>query len=463
MAKYRLRKMPAELMIGGMIAILAALLINLLFQKLEISFTDIATKLSAAERQACYAMIIENQDIMAYEARKHGGGIVFSEFAEECMKGITVLNSGLMTYSEEERNDNVLKENVSLNSEQDEEKVVGEYDWEKFDRIASEENADQNAQENKAVGVFSQIIGKQEEAGPMPEQRYLPVKYLEKTNLPKLAEILEHPSSINRVPFVGSQVLIENHYPMEKLADPKYLLSEYYIVDSVTSAPQELFQAEKLLTADLTIDPEPNGYQILIYHTHGTEAYADSRAGEEADTVRGAGEELAKELRALGYTVYHDRKAYDWKDGHDNRNYAYSTALPYLQDYLTEHPETRVVIDLHRDSGARRVTEIDGKQTAQVMLFNGMCRNESGPIDYLDNPHLESNLALSLQLNLTGRVLYPGLMYRIYLKNYRYNQHLTDHCLLIELGTDQNTVEEAYNAMKPLAEVLDAVLRKDDN
>ena len=117
-----------------------------------------------------------------------------------------------------------------------------------------------------------------------------------------------------------------------------------------------------------------------------------------------------------------------------------------------------VIIDLHRDSGARRATTINGKKTAQVMLFNGLCRNASGPIDYLDNPNLSGNLAFSLQTNLVGRVLYPDLMFRIYLKNYRYNQHFRERCMLIELGTDQNTVQEAYNAMEPLADILNTVL-----
>ena len=178
------------------------------------------------------------------------------------------------------------------------------------------------------------------------------------------------------------------------------------------------------------------------------------------DTVRGPGEALAEYLRGYGYTVYHDMTAYDRKDGKDNRNMAYSTARPQIEAFLEKHPEVEVIIDLHRDSGAKRVATIDGKKTAQIMLFNGLCRNASGPIADLENPNLERNLGFSLQLNLTGRVMYPNLMFRIYLKNYRYNQHFRPRCLLVELGTDQNTVEEAYNAMKPFAEILDMVLSK---
>ncbi len=257
----------------------------------------------------------------------------------------------------------------------------------------------------------------------------------------------------------AAAVLSEN-YSLELLATSDALLSEYYIVDSVTSTLPELFRAEELLNRDLGVEKTEKGYQVLIYHTHATEGYSDSRTGEVMDTVRGPGEALAEYLRARGYTVYHDMTAYDWKDGKSNRNYAYSTAGPQIEAFLKEHPETEIIIDLHRDSGAKRVSEVNGRQTARVMLFNGLCRNASGPISYLDNPNLSDNLAFSLQVNLIGRVLYPGLMHKIYLKNYRYNQHFCGRYLLIELGTEKNTVEEAYNAMEPLAEVLDVVLSR---
>lgn len=286
---------------------------------------------------------------------------------------------------------------------------------------------------------------------------YLPVSYAKgavEAALPKTEETAA--VSQNRV---GVKLLLENNYCLQDLADPDYLLSTYYIVDSITSALPELFDGEELVSRDLSIAPAQEGYQILIYHTHASEGFIDSREGEVMDTVRGPGEQLAEYLRGYGYTVYHDMTAYDRKDGKDNRNYAYSTAAPQIEAFLEEHPEVEVVIDLHRDSGAKRVTEVNGKQTAQIMLFNGLCRNASGPIDYLENPNLSGNLAFSLQTNLVGRVLYPNLMFRIYLKNYRYNQHFRERCMLIELGTDQNTVGEAYNAMEPLADILNTVLQ----
>ncbi len=289
---------------------------------------------------------------------------------------------------------------------------------------------------------------------------YLPVSYA-KGEVEAVVQIpvADEPISAGKE-TLRSRLLLENNYSIPDLANPDYLLSTYYIVDSITSTLPELFNGEELILRDLSIAPaKEDGYQILIYHTHASEAFADSRQGEVMDTVRGPGEKLAEYLRGYGYTVYHDMTAYDRKDGKDNRNAAYSTARPEIEAFLEKHPEVEVIIDLHRDSGAKRVATVNGKPTAQVMLFNGLCRNASGPIDYLDNPNLSGNLAFSLQTNLIGRVLFPNLMFRIYLKNYRYNQHFRERCMLIELGTDQNTVEEAYNAMEPLAQILDMVLR----
>ena len=94
------------------------------------------------------------------------------------------------------------------------------------------------------------------------------------------------------------------------------------------------------------------------------------------------------------------------------------------------------------------------------MLFNGLSRNLSGELSYLPNRNLSCNLAFSLQTKLIGDEMYPGLMHRIFLKDYRYNMHLMARYMLIELGTNNNTVEEAANAMEPLADILAQVLGK---
>ncbi len=254
------------------------------------------------------------------------------------------------------------------------------------------------------------------------------------------------------------EILEERFGALEEVSFQSFL-SNYYIEDVSTKATEELLKPEKLANYNLGMKKtkEP---QILIFHTHGSEGYADSRAGVTEDTVIGVGELLATELKeTYGYNVIHETSVFDRKaDGTDDRNNAYNNALPVITKILEEYPSIEVVIDLHRDSGDARTSVINGVSTAKVMLFNGLCRTKDGPITYYSNPNLEGNLAFSLHLQITGNELYPGLMHRNYLKSYRYNMHLKEKYLLVELGTHKNTVAEAMAAMIPFAETIATVL-----
>ena len=111
------------------------------------------------------------------------------------------------------------------------------------------------------------------------------------------------------------------------------------------------------------------------------------------------------------------------------------------------------------------MTDVDGKPTAQIMFFNGMSQTPEGPIEYLQNPYREQNLAFSFQMQLNAQAYYPGFTRKIYLKGLRYNLHLRPRSALVEVGAQTNTYEEARNAMEPLSELLDMVLqssRKND-
>ena len=171
---------------------------------------------------------------------------------------------------------------------------------------------------------------------------------------------------------------------------------------------------------------------------------------------------LAELLEEKGFSVYHDRSVYDVRDGELDRNKAYTYALEGITGILEENPSIQVVIDLHRDGvdeGTRLVTEINGKETARIMFFNGLSQTPDGPIPYLENPYREENLAFSLQLQLKAEAYYPGFMRKIYLKGLRYNMHLRPASCLVEAGAQTNTYQEVRNAMEPLAEILTMVLQ----
>lgn len=251
-------------------------------------------------------------------------------------------------------------------------------------------------------------------------------------------------------------------YTMEQLQDVNFLIRNFYIVDQDTRITEKLFDAEKLLGKDMTLKQENDAPQILIYHTHSQEAFIDSRKNEKSDTVVGVGSYLTKILAdQYGYNVIHDTTSYDIIDGQLDRNAAYNVAKVGIYKILEENPTIEVIIDLHRDGADKRVTVINGEETAQIMLFNGLSRDQHGPISHLDNPYQQDNLAFSLQMQLKSLDMYPGLFYKNYLHAWRYNMHLRPKTILMELGTDKNTLQSAMNAMVPFAEILDQVLQGD--
>ncbi len=238
------------------------------------------------------------------------------------------------------------------------------------------------------------------------------------------------------------------------------LRSEFFAVDASTSMKEEYLDAERLLNEDLMLNNEEvEGPQILIYHTHASEDFMDSIPGDPSTTIIGAGNRLTELLEGYGFRVLHDTGVYD-----QERDNAYEKALPAVEQILKENPSIEVVIDLHRDEMAndrRLVMDLQGRTTARFMFFNGLSYlRRQGEISYLENPYILDNLAFSFQAQVLANEYYPGLTRKIYLKAYRYNMHLCPKSMLIELGAQNNTVEEIMNACDPLAHVLAMVLKK---
>lgn len=251
--------------------------------------------------------------------------------------------------------------------------------------------------------------------------------------------------------------------PREQLTDFNYLLNNFFVVDPTTTALESQINADTLLGKDMKLEKNPEQPQILIYHTHSQEGFADSVEGDTSTTVIGVGDYLVQLLQErYGYQVLHITDTFDIVDGQLDRSAAYNYAEPVISQALQEHPTIEVVIDLHRDGvdeSKHLVTEVNGKPTAQVMFFNGLSRtNQNGEISYLPNPYIEDNLAFSFQLEYLAKQYYPEYTRCIYLKGYRYNLHLKPRSLLLEVGAQTNTVEEAKNAMEPFADLLYKVL-----
>ena len=251
---------------------------------------------------------------------------------------------------------------------------------------------------------------------------------------------------------------------MERLNDFEYLVSNFYTVDSVTYINPSELNASELLGKDLRIDLSTGGSKILIYHTHSQETFADSD-NDPSTSIVGIGRYLTEILNnKYKIPTMHHEGVYDLINGKLDRSEAYEFAKPEVEQILAENPSIEVVIDLHRDEMAndrRLVMDLQGRPTARFMFFNGLSYlRRQGEISYLENPYILDNLAFSFQAQVLANEYYPGLTRKIYLKAYRYNMHLCPKSMLIELGAQNNTVEEIMNACDPLAHVLAMVLKK---
>ena len=207
------------------------------------------------------------------------------------------------------------------------------------------------------------------------------------------------------------------------------------------------------------------GPQILIIHTHATEAYTpdgtdvytpsdQSRTLEEEDNTLRVGDEMERVFTEMGLSVIHDRTLHDYPQ----YNQAYTRSAQTVKDYLAQYPSIQIVLDVHRDALVgedgtvyKAVTRIDGVDTAQVMLVVGHGQNGS-------NPHWMENLALACKLQTGMNTLYPTLARPMTFRASSYNQELSTGSLLVEVGTHGNTLQEALAGARLFARAAGQVL-----
>ncbi|MCD7886889.1 MAG: stage II sporulation protein P [Clostridiales bacterium] len=215
----------------------------------------------------------------------------------------------------------------------------------------------------------------------------------------------------------------------------------------------------------LTLQPASAGPQILIMHTHATEAYTmdgddvytesdESRTTDENYNMIRVGEEMKAVFEELGFSVVHDTTTYDYP----GYNGSYGRSLEGVQSYLEQYPTIQVVLDVHRDAliGSdgtvyAKTTAIDGEQVAQVMLVVGT--DDGG----LTHPNWEDNFTLALKLQGAMLALDDTLPRDIDLRSQRFNQHLTAGSLLVEVGTSGNTLQEALAGARLFAQAAGTV------
>lgn len=249
-------------------------------------------------------------------------------------------------------------------------------------------------------------------------------------------------------------------------SSPIYIpLSAGYLKNSTKLDNSEVQEElDQPLELAITETDEP---QVLIIHTHATEAYEgfastfyDTRntwrsTDNSCNMVR-VGERIAQELEAEGIGVLHDDTQHDYP----SYNGAYERSAKTVKGYLEEYPSIKVVLDVHRDAIqpdseeiVKATAEIDGKKAAQVMIITG-CEDGSMGV-----PEWSSNLRFAAALQSTAEESYPGLMRPIFFCYRKYNMDLTTGSILLEFGSHGNTLKEAEYSGELVGKALAQTLK----
>lgn len=212
---------------------------------------------------------------------------------------------------------------------------------------------------------------------------------------------------------------------------------------------------DSVLSAGCPIRLETGKPQILIIHTHSSEAYSPAGLDKYDDlgtnrtldqnlNVIRIGKELAKIFEDCGLNVIHDTQVFDYP----SYTGSYNRSCEAVEKYLADYPSIKIVIDLHRDALCsdtvtyKTTATEQGVCASQVMLFVGS--DASG----LEHPNWRQNLSLALYLQNAVCQSYPSLMRPITLTKYRYNQHLSPGSMILEVGSNGNTLQEALAAIR---------------
>ncbi len=224
---------------------------------------------------------------------------------------------------------------------------------------------------------------------------------------------------------------------------------------------------KKLLDSDLSFSVNKNTEkpQVLIYHTHTGEAYLDadvdyfyesyySRTNNNSFNVVAVGDAISEVLEENGIKTVHDTTVHD-----STYNGSYDRSAQTVLDDIKKHPEIKVVLDIHRDAlgseekKVKTVFEHNGKKGAQIMILSGC-----DPDNERNFQNWEKNLSFALKIQNTAEKLYPGMTRPMDFGYFAYNEYICDGSLLIEIGTDANSIDEAEYTGKLLGDVLSRVL-----
>ena len=224
-----------------------------------------------------------------------------------------------------------------------------------------------------------------------------------------------------------------------------------------------------LWDADAPLSIDKTKPAVLIFHTHTTEGYelldrdwyaadSTSRTTDTSRNVARVGTAIAEELERAGFRTLHDTTVHD-----ESYTGAYDHSRKAVESYLREYPQLSVVLDVHRDSiqetngtKIKPVVTVDGKKAAQIMIISGA----QGGTRAANFTGWEQNLRFALRLQDALETQAAGLTRPLFFCHRQYNMDLTPCSLLVEFGSEANTLEEAVYAGRLFGRALAGLLEK---
>lgn len=246
----------------------------------------------------------------------------------------------------------------------------------------------------------------------------------------------------------------------------KLLQSESVKIDKglrVSNSTSYQINPQDFIDKPLAFSLDSNGPQVLIMHTHTTESFAEEayvkgapdRNLDETKNITAVGEAMTAVFNENGIGVIHDKTVHDYP----SYNGAYQSAAATINKNLSQNSGIKVVLDVHRDGITRDdgtkvklVTDIDGEPTAQIMLVVGSSVN-------LTHDNWQENFKLAAKIQAKAIEMFPSLMRPIDLRQERFNEQLTLGSLIVEVGSNGNTIEEAIRGGEKVARVICEVLK----
>lgn len=253
---------------------------------------------------------------------------------------------------------------------------------------------------------------------------------------------------------------------IEKTTVEEYIEPTYYEVTldwstMLKNLTTYKIDIDKLLKEELKFKLSKNNIETIIYHTHTTESYTQSKdyryeasgvyrtLNNNANMIK-IGEEIKKNLQKYGVAVYHDKTIYDYPD----YNSSYSLAGKGISNTMKKYKNVKIVLDVHRDAISvnteqyKPIVKIGDKNVAQFLLVIGT--NQGG----LKHPNWKENLKLALKIKKLADEKYPGLCRNVILRKERFNQQVSNGAMIVEMGATGNTIEEVSETAKYFSQLL---------